>query len=140
VIHNPPLASAGALSNQVSLELCNPGEHRQDHPVRDEDAARLSPLVHEHINVLGRYSFAVPEGERCGRYAIPATARLECLFLPLRPKPRYSGYSRHRRLNELFTASMARVGFTLNYSLSRQDCHRIAEDDVSGFDVMMLLL
>ena len=30
-------------------------------PVRDEDVARLSPLVHDHINMLGRYSFAVPE-------------------------------------------------------------------------------
>ena len=29
--------------------------------VRDEDAARLSPLIHEHINMLGRYSFVVPE-------------------------------------------------------------------------------
>ena len=30
-------------------------------PVRDEDVARLSPLQHEHINMLGRYSFSVPE-------------------------------------------------------------------------------
>ncbi len=31
-------------------------------PVRDEDVARLSPLIHDgHINMLGRYSFAVPE-------------------------------------------------------------------------------
>ena len=29
--------------------------------VRDEDVARLSPLIHDHINMLGRYSFAVPE-------------------------------------------------------------------------------
>ena len=29
--------------------------------VRPEDEARLSPLGHEHINLLGRYSFAVPE-------------------------------------------------------------------------------
>ena len=29
--------------------------------VRDEDAARLSPLGHEHINVLGRYAFSLPE-------------------------------------------------------------------------------
>lgn len=28
--------------------------------VRDEDVARLSPLLHEHINMLGRYSFSVP--------------------------------------------------------------------------------
>jgi hypothetical protein len=29
--------------------------------VRDENVARLSPLLHEHINVLGRYSFSVPD-------------------------------------------------------------------------------
>jgi TnpA family transposase len=29
--------------------------------VRDEDVARLSPLIFEHINMLGRYSFAIPE-------------------------------------------------------------------------------
>ncbi|MFD4190516.1 Tn3 family transposase [Amycolatopsis thermoflava] len=29
--------------------------------VRDEDAARLSPFVRHHINVLGRYSFLSPE-------------------------------------------------------------------------------
>ena len=30
--------------------------------VRDEDVARLSPFIHKrHINLLGRYSFAVPE-------------------------------------------------------------------------------
>ena len=35
---------------------------RQDgYPVRDDDVARLSPLLHEHINMLGRYSFSVPE-------------------------------------------------------------------------------
>ena len=29
--------------------------------VRDEDVARLSPLGYEHINVLGRYAFTLPE-------------------------------------------------------------------------------
>ena len=29
--------------------------------VNDEDVARLSPFGHDHINLLGRYSFAVPE-------------------------------------------------------------------------------
>ena len=28
--------------------------------VRDEDVARLSPLGHEHINMLGRYTFTLP--------------------------------------------------------------------------------
>jgi hypothetical protein len=30
----------------------------QGHEIRDEDIARLSPLKHRHLNVLGRYSFA----------------------------------------------------------------------------------
>jgi hypothetical protein len=29
--------------------------------IRDEDKARLSPLDYRHINMLGRYSFALPE-------------------------------------------------------------------------------
>uniref|UniRef100_UPI001F4AB809 transposase n=1 Tax=Pseudomonas aeruginosa TaxID=287 RepID=UPI001F4AB809 len=38
----------------VALSFCR-------RPVQDEDLARLSPLIFEHINMLGRYSFAVPE-------------------------------------------------------------------------------
>jgi hypothetical protein len=30
-------------------------------PVLESDVAHLNPHVHEHINMLGRYSFAVPE-------------------------------------------------------------------------------
>ena len=41
--------------------------------VRDDDVARLSPLVHEHINMLGRYAFTLPEpvarAENSGRCA-----------------------------------------------------------------------
>ena len=49
------------LWNTVYMEaalnqLCQDG-----YPVRDDDVARLSPLLHEHINMLGRYSFSVPE-------------------------------------------------------------------------------
>lgn len=29
--------------------------------VRDEDVARLSPFVRQHINMLGRYSFQMPD-------------------------------------------------------------------------------
>lgn len=41
-----------AVLNQFRLE---------GYPVRPEDEARLSPFGHEHINMLGRYSFSVPE-------------------------------------------------------------------------------
>ena len=33
----------------------------EGYPVRSDDEARLSPFGHEHINMLGRYSFSVPE-------------------------------------------------------------------------------
>ncbi len=31
------------------------------HEVRDEDVARLSPFVRHHVNMLGRYSFHLPD-------------------------------------------------------------------------------
>jgi hypothetical protein len=33
----------------------------QGYPILEEDVARLSPLGWEHINMLGRYSFSVPD-------------------------------------------------------------------------------
>jgi hypothetical protein len=36
--------------------------------VKPEDMARLSPLGHEHINVLGRYSFALADGIAQGEW------------------------------------------------------------------------
>ena len=34
----------------------------EGYTVRKEDIARLSPLIHQHINKLGRYSFVVSDG------------------------------------------------------------------------------
>ena len=33
----------------------------EGYPIRSEDVARLSPLVFDHINLLGRYAFSVPD-------------------------------------------------------------------------------
>jgi hypothetical protein len=33
----------------------------EGYPIEPEDVARLSPLVFDHINLLGRYAFSVPE-------------------------------------------------------------------------------
>ena len=33
---------------------------KEGFPVLDKDVARLSPLGHEHINMLGRYAFTLP--------------------------------------------------------------------------------
>lgn len=49
------------LWNTVYMEAALEQLRRDGHPVQDEDVARLSPLLHEHINMLGRYSFSVPE-------------------------------------------------------------------------------
>lgn len=39
---------------------------------RDEDLARLSPFVRQHTNMLGRYSFQLPDlPGACGRCADP---------------------------------------------------------------------
>ena len=43
----------------------------QEHQVTEEapepgDVARLSPLLHEHINMLGRYDFTLPERVAAG--------------------------------------------------------------------------
>jgi len=32
---------------------------KEGHIVLDKDVARLSPLIYDHINMLGRYSFTV---------------------------------------------------------------------------------
>lgn len=36
--------------------------------VNPEDEARLSPLQHEHINVLGRHHFKLPEAVKNGKF------------------------------------------------------------------------
>jgi Tn3 transposase DDE domain len=33
----------------------------QGYPVLDDDVARLSPFVHHHLGVHGKYSFLLPE-------------------------------------------------------------------------------
>jgi hypothetical protein len=52
---------------QVSLQKRPFMQRKEGYQVRDEDVVRLSPFVHKrHINLLGRYSFAVPEAVRRG--------------------------------------------------------------------------
>jgi len=49
------------LWNTIYTEAALQQLRAEGYAMRDEDIARLSPLLHEHINMLGRYSFAVPE-------------------------------------------------------------------------------
>ena len=46
--------------------------------VRDEDVARLSPLGQEHINMLGRYTFTLPDQVARGKLRCPRIWRF-CL-------------------------------------------------------------
>jgi TnpA family transposase len=54
------------LWNTIYLEAILNELRREGYPVKDEDVAHLSPLIHEHINMLGRYSFVVPESVERG--------------------------------------------------------------------------
>ena len=49
------------LWNTLYMEAALNQLRREGYPVRDEDVSRLSPIMHEHINMLGCYSFFVPE-------------------------------------------------------------------------------
>ncbi|MGA8052391.1 MAG: Tn3 family transposase, partial [Burkholderiales bacterium] len=55
------VANIIALWNTLYMDAVLDQLRREGFPVRPEDEARLSPFGHEHINMLGRYSFAVPE-------------------------------------------------------------------------------
>ncbi len=49
------------LWNTLYMDAVLTQLRNEGYPVRAEDEARLSPFGYEHINMLGRYSFAVPE-------------------------------------------------------------------------------
>src|SRR5216683_579997 len=50
-----------ALWNTIYMEAALSQLREEGYPVMDEDAQRLSPLLHEHINMLGRYFFSMPD-------------------------------------------------------------------------------
>lgn len=49
------------LWNTIYMDAALNQLRADGYPVKDEDVARLSPLQHEHINMLGRYFFAIPD-------------------------------------------------------------------------------
>ncbi|MBG6078023.1 TnpA family transposase [Polaromonas sp. CG_9.11] len=49
------------LWNSLYMQAALSQLRAQGYCVNDDDVARLSPLLHEHINMLGRYSFLVPD-------------------------------------------------------------------------------
>jgi TnpA family transposase len=49
------------LRNTIYMDAALDQLRSEGMDVRDKDVARLSPLGHEHINMLGRYAFILPE-------------------------------------------------------------------------------
>jgi len=49
------------LWNTIYMDAAVRQLRKEGFEVRDEDVARLSPLGHEHINMLGRYAFSLPD-------------------------------------------------------------------------------
>jgi TnpA family transposase len=49
------------LWNTLYMDAVLKQLQKEGYSVRDEDKARLAPTIHKHLNVMGRYSFDVPE-------------------------------------------------------------------------------
>ena len=49
------------LWNTIYIDAAVSQLRKQGMLVRNEDVARLSPLGHGHINMLGRYTFTLPD-------------------------------------------------------------------------------
>ena len=49
------------LWNTIYIDAAVSMLRKEGFLVRDQDVARLSPLGHEHINMLGRYTFTLPD-------------------------------------------------------------------------------
>ncbi len=60
------VVNAIILWNTVYMNAAIARLRQEGVSVLEEDLARLSPLGSEHINVLGRYSFAIPEAVKRG--------------------------------------------------------------------------
>jgi hypothetical protein len=57
--------------NTIYMDAALQQLRREGFEVRDVDVARLSPLGHEHINMLGRYDLLIARQDRARRAATP---------------------------------------------------------------------
>ena len=55
------VTNAVVLWNTIYMEEALKHLEKKSFEIRKEDEARLSPLLHEHVNVLGHYSFTLAE-------------------------------------------------------------------------------
>jgi len=55
------VTNAVVLWNTIYIQAALDNLRQQSFEIKDDDEARLSPLVHAHINMLGHYSFILTE-------------------------------------------------------------------------------
>ncbi len=78
------------LWNTIYMNAALEQLRRDGFQVRDEDVARLSPLIYSHINMLGQYSFSVPDAVIKGKLRAAKTdfmISLSTLSVPLLLEP-----------------------------------------------------
>jgi Tn3 transposase DDE domain len=56
-----------ALWNTIYMDAALEQLRSEGYSLKPEDVARLSPLMFDHINFLGRYAFALPESVAQGK-------------------------------------------------------------------------
>lgn len=61
------VTNAVVLWNTIYMDAAKNYLEQQSTVIKEEDEARLSPLQHEHINVLGHYSFILSEVVKRGQ-------------------------------------------------------------------------
>ena len=55
------MTNALVLWNTIYMQASLDHLKQQGEDVKEEDKARLSPLSHKHVNILGHYSFTLTE-------------------------------------------------------------------------------
>jgi len=55
------------LWNTIYMEAALDQLRAEGYPIKESESARLSPLLHEHIHMLGRYSFSMSEAVAKGQ-------------------------------------------------------------------------
>ena len=76
------------LWNTIYMEAVLNLLRQEGHIVLDEDVARLSPLIYDHINMLGRYSIAVSDAVARGELRPlrnPKIMLLKCFYRSTAP-------------------------------------------------------
>jgi len=59
------------LWNTIYIDAALQQLRADGYPIHDDDRLRLSPLSHEHINMMGRHSFSVPDAVAKGELRPP---------------------------------------------------------------------